>query len=763
MNKIFKVFLLLLILNLSLPLNEIANADEPDDAVVTNGQDAEAGQDQGLKIESKKMGKYKNDNPKYSIETLTYDDIKKMQDAEKEKKEKDKGIKDKIASGIGSIVNVVPNSLDGVKDDTSRAIKNQGLFVMSKASNGLMQWNVIATNFTLNLFAWSNDAPLFNYIISGVEDKIGQIAGIDSGGLTGDGLFGQFLTLILGCVVVVCMYLAFLKHAPIEALKGLLQTVIVLTIALLLVANMGSYLRGVNTITTGVMDELVSFGAGVEGEADMDSTEDVLHRAMVYTPYVNMMFGTDDDSVVSQERVKNLMTTDDSKKRKNLLKEEYNKGNNMVHPDSVSTQILYGIITVIGNSVLGTVVLVIAGAFLVFQLLIVIWAFIAPFALLWACLPGQFPVAYKYLGKLFEPFLYKLGLGILVMVLGILIGVIASINVIDGIVGYCLQLFLIFLVFIVLFLLRHKIMSVFTVTNEGRMLKQLINSNDYIPQTLGAGANAVTNNIPGVNAVTGAIGGGVVYSASQLGSMMGQDEYEPVERKEVQSEMPQLNDYMGEEKSSPEYDTTPLNATGNIGYSGNNNYDEVEQDTNNDQLESISDHIEDTEDIEGIKGSNERIPTEIRTNGSESEGNSIDNKSTDDLPSLNEYIDDEGDSTEHLASIDKIDSMDRESLDDELSGQKGSLKEHAENEMISGATGLDAGKLKDLQADYNEHFQDDAFHRKLRETADTDYENKGYGHGDKEETIEEIERNEDDSFEKINRDEDRLDDENEEK
>ncbi|WP_305752612.1 DUF308 domain-containing protein [Mammaliicoccus sciuri] len=763
MDKIFKVFLLLLLLNLSLPLNEIANADEPDDAVVTNGQNAEAGQDQGLNIESKKMGKYKNDNPKYSIETLTYDDIKKMQDAEKEKKEKDKGIKEKLASGIGSVVNVVPNSLDGVKDDTSRAIKNQGLFMMSKVSNGLMQWNVIATNFTLNLFSWSNDAPLFNYIISGVEDKIGSIAGIDSGGFTGAGLFGQFLTLILACVVIGCIYLAFLKRAPIEALKGLIQPIIVLALAMVLIANMGSYLRGVNTITTGVMDDLVSFGAGVEGEADMDTTEDVLHRAMVYTPYVNMMFGTDDDSVVSQDRVKNLMTTDDSKKRKNLLKDEYNKGNNMVHPDSVSTQILYGIITVIGNSVLGLVVLVIAGAFLVFQLLIVIWAFIAPFALLWACLPGQFPVAYKYLGKLFEPFIYKLGLGILVMVLGILIGVIASINVIDGIIGYCLQLFLIFLVFLVLFLLRHKIMSIFTVTHEGRMLKQLINSNDYIPQTMGAGANAVTNNIPGVNAVTGAVGGGIVYSASQLGSMMGQDEYEPVERKEVQAQMPYLNDYIGEEKSSPEYDTTPLKDTGNIGYSGDNNYDEVEQDSNKEQLENISDHIENNEDVEGIEGSSERIPTEIRTNGSESEESSIDYRSTDDLPSLNEYIDDDDNSNEHLASIDKIDSMDRESLDDELSGQKGSLKEHAENEMISGATGLDAGKLKDLQADYNEHFQDDAFHRKLRETADTDYENKGYGHGDKEETIEEIERNEDDSFEKINRDEDRLDDENEEK
>ncbi len=46
----------------------------------------------------------------------------------------------------------------------------------------------------------------------------------------------------------------------------------------------------------------------------MNTTEDVLHKAMVYTPYVNMMFGTDDDSVVSQDRVKTLMTEKDSKK-----------------------------------------------------------------------------------------------------------------------------------------------------------------------------------------------------------------------------------------------------------------------------------------------------------------------------------------------------------------------------------------------------------------------------------------------------------------
>lgn len=777
MKKVFKVFLLLLLLNLSFPMYEIANAEEPDEAVVTNGEDAEAGEDQGLKIESKKMGKYKNDNPKYSIETLTYDDIKKMEDAEKEKEDGEKGIKEKIASSVGSIVNVVPNSLDGVKDDTSRAIKNQGLFVMSKVSNGLMQWNVIATNFTLNLFSWSNDAPLFNYIISGVEDKISDIAGVDSTGFTGKGLFGQFLTLILGCVVFACIYLAFFKHAPIEALKGLIQPIIVLALAMVLIANMGSYLRNVNTITTGVMDDLVSFGAGVEGEADMETTEDVLHKAMVYTPYVNMMFGTDDDSVVSQERVKNLMTTDDSKKRKNLLKSEYKKGNNMVHPDSVATQILYGIITVIFNSILGIVVLVIAGAFLLFQLLIVIWAFVAPFALLWACLPGQFPVAYKYVGKLFEPFIYKLGLGILVMVLGVIIGVIASIDVIDGIIGYCLQLFLIFLVFIVLFLLRNKIMSVFTVTHEGRMLKQLINSNDYIPQTMGAGTNAVTSKIPGVNAVTGAVGGGFVYSATQLGSMLGQDEYEPVERKEVQSELPQLNDYMGEEsKSNPSYDTTPLSYEENT---GNSNYDEVEQVSNNDQLENISDHVNDSEET-GSVGSDERVPTETRTNGSELE-DSNSNRGSDDLPSLDDYIEDDNNSQTNMESLPNEseelsrpeDNEDRESITDEFKGEKGDIRDKAENAVITETTGVEGGKLKEFEARYNEKFRDNPVHNKLREGAGTDWENKGYGNSDDDDesheeikrdddSFEEIKRDDDDSFEEIKRDEDRLDDESEE-
>lgn len=309
------------------------------------------------------------------------------------------------------------------------------------------------------------------------------------------------------------------------------------------------------------------------------------------------------------------------------------------------------------------------------------------------------------------------------------------------------------------------------------MLKQLINSNDYIPQTMGAGTNAVTSKIPGVNAVTGAVGGGFVYSATQLGSMLGQDEYEPVERKEVQSELPQLNDYMGEEsKSNPSYDTTPLSYEENT---GNSNYDEVEQVSNNDQLENISDHVNDSEET-GSVGSDERVPTETRTNGSELEDSNY-NRGSDDLPSLDDYIEDDNNSQTNMESLPNEseelsrpeDNEDRESITDEFKGEKGDIRDKAENAVITETTGVEGGKLKEFEARYNEKFRDNPVHNKLREGAGTDWENKGYGNSDDDDesheeikrdddSFEEIKRDDDDSFEEIKRDEDRLDDESEE-
>ncbi|WP_204190723.1 MULTISPECIES: hypothetical protein [unclassified Staphylococcus] len=458
--------------------------------------DDEKPNNNGLKVEKQKMGVYKDENPNYAVETLNYKDIKDIEEKkkEKEKEAKEKGIKDKIAGAVGSAINFVPNTLGDVKDDTGNAIKDQGLFVMSKVSNGLMSWTVFMTDLTLNFFHFANDAEILNWLIDGVEGNIQDVAGIDNSGINGTGLFGQFIGLITVFVLFSVIYTAFLKRQPVEALKGLLTPIICMTLAMLLISNMGTYLKGVNNITNTAMNEIVTFGAGVQGDSDIETTEDVLHKAMVYSPYVNMMFGTDDNSVVSQDRVKSLMTENDKEKRKKLLKEEYKNGNDMVHPDSVATQILYGFISVICGSILGVAVLIISMFFLILQIILILWAFVAPFALMWACLPGQFLVAQKFIQKLLTPFVYKLGLSLLIMVLGVIIGLISQIEVMDGIVGYGLQMVLIFAVFITLFLIRNKVMSIFVVTKEGRLLNNLIQSNNFVPQAFGG----VASKMPGL-------------------------------------------------------------------------------------------------------------------------------------------------------------------------------------------------------------------------------------------------------------------------
>lgn len=723
--------------------------------------DDEKPNNNGLKIEKQKMGVYKDENPNYAVETLNYKDIKDIEEKkkEKEKEAKEKGIKDKIAGAVGSAINFVPNTLGDVKDDTGNAIKDQGLFVMSKVSNGLMSWTVFMTDLTLNFFHFANDAEILNWLIDGVEGNIQDVAGIDNSGINGTGLFGQFIGLITVFVLFSVIYTAFLKRQPVEALKGLLTPIICMTLAMLLISNMATYLKGVNNITNTAMNEIVTFGAGVEGDSDIETTEDVLHKAMVYSPYVNMMFGTDDNSVVSQDRVKSLMTENDKKKRKKLLKEEYKNGNDMVHPDSVATQILYGFISVICGSILGVAVLIISMFFLILQIILILWAFVAPFALMWACLPGQFLVAQKFIQKLLTPFVYKVGLSILIMVLGIIIGLISQIEVMDGIVGYGLQMVLIFAVFITLFLIRNKVMSIFVVTKEGRLLNNLIQSNNFVPQAFGG----VASKMPGASMVAGTAG---AIGASQLGNYLSKADDNTMSEYgsngsggEARPQMYHINDFTdsnndndsslnaGSDSRNPQSLTAV--AGSNTSNDGGNDFDDKE-DSSNDQLESMNNYTGRENDNTG-DNTNDYDDNQIESNDSQmhsigdytdkgsddAESISSDNKGK--MEKLSNYADSNRDA-EGLASSESLgtssesagmakladyvsnDSGDTENMS--LKDKKDKLGNDISNIMIKETTGIDGQTLKNIEGKSNEVMANDPIRKSARKYAGTNWEDR---------------------------------------
>ncbi|HHO6677445.1 TPA: CD3337/EF1877 family mobilome membrane protein [Staphylococcus aureus] len=679
-------------------------------------------QDSNMKIENQKMGKYKDDNPNYAVETLNYKDIKELEEKKEEKEKENQGWGGKINDAVGSVVNFIPNTIGNVKDDTANAIKDQGLFVMSKISNGLMQWTVFMSDATLNFFHFSNQAELLNFFIDEVEGFIQDISGIDNSGINGNGLFGQFIGLISVLVLFGVMYNAFLKRAPVQALKGLLTPIICMTLAMILIANMGNFLKGVNTITNGTMNEIVTFGAGVKGDDDMNTTEDVLHKAMVYTPYVNMMFGTDDDSVVSQDRVKAIMTEKNEKERKKLLKEEYKNGNNMVHPDMVPVQILYGFISVICGSLLGVAVLMVSLAFFILQLILIFWAFVAPFALMWACLPGQFLVAQKFVQKLITPFIYKIGLGVLVMVLGIIVGIVSRIDVSNGIVGYGLQMFLIFAVFITLFILRNKVMSVFVVTKEGQLLNEMIRSNDYVPNAMGSVAG---------KAIGTAIGGSTGYLASHLVNVMGNQDSENDQGSTYgtsaqRPQMYKIDDYSG--SKGGEMTDGSSDSTNDDPYYNLNNY------SDNDEL---------SEEQQLQKDNNERDEIALSRDNEIDGTNDFNEQDTDNI--------DNGDKYARLSEHMDRDSIEGKTSSDDVSSSgisssnRLSLKDYIDNDTLKGArndiedqaikyyTGVDGKTLKSLEAQSNEIHGNDPIRKKAREMAGTNWEDQPEYNGEDEE------------------------------
>lgn len=712
--------------------------------------DDEKPNNNGLKVEKQKMGVYKDENPNYAVETLNYKDIKNIKEKkkEKEKEAKEKGIKDKIAGAVGSAINFVPNTLGDVKDDTGNAIKDQGLFVMSKVSNGLMSWTVFMTDLTLNFFHFANDAEILNWLIDGVEGNIQDVAGIDDSGMNGTGLFGQFIGLITVLVLFSVLYTAFLKRQPVEALKGLLTPIICMTLAMLLISNMGTYLKGVNSITNTAMNEIVTFGAGVEGDNDIETTEDVLHKAMVYSPYVNMMFGTDDNSVVSQDRVKSLMTENDKKKRKKLLKEEYENGNDMVHPDSVATQILYGFISVICGSILGVAILIISMFFLMLQIILILWAFVAPFALMWACLPGQFLVAQKFIQKLLTPFVYKLGLSLLIMVLGIIIGLISQIEVMDGIVGYGLRMVLIFAVVITLFLIKNKVMSIFVVSKEGRLLNNLIQSNNFVPQTLGG----VASKMPGSSMVASTAGG---IAASQIGKYLAKTDDNTLSEYgsdssggEARPQMYHINDFAdstngndsslnaGSDSKSPQSLTAV--AGSNTSNDGGNDFDDKEA-SSNDQLESMNDYTGRSNESLNNYDDNQEESSEFKLRDIGSYSSKDSDSTTEQIASATSQAggsrDAEGlstndaiggsSSTAGMAKLsDYVSNDDSDTENLSLKDKKDMISNDVSNTMIKQTTGMDGQMLKNAEGDINEKYANDPVRKFARKQAGTNWEDR---------------------------------------
>lgn len=389
---------------------------------------------------------------------------------------------------------VMQSEVDDSDEDKGFFASIKDTFDLSNISDGVMEsiyyvffmiiefffsFNLFMTNLMISILDFAYDTNIVNSLIDAMSGTVIGISGLGDGSITVGGLFGSFSGFIAIVVALYALYQFVIKRAAIGAFGSLLKSIIVFTLALAFFANYTTFLKGAHTIsnefsalilsgTTG--DVIIDEASGVvQSNTVQNQMYDNLFTTFVHKPYLLLQYGKTEG--IDENRVKKILELDPSKEakaRKDIAIEEVKSDNEIMHVASIWKRYNYTGIMVIGNAVASIPVYLLSLSLLLFQVWFLIMAMVAPFAFLWAALPGQFGVLKRYLFELSLPLVLKSVVSIGALLIFGLTEVIYSLSAIagGGSKGLVLAIVLQTILMMAMFLLRKRIGGIFTKGSE---------------------------------------------------------------------------------------------------------------------------------------------------------------------------------------------------------------------------------------------------------------------------------------------------------
>ena len=403
-------------------------------------------------------GQYKDEEYYYDLDLVTQKEVDEL--------ENEQGFFASIADAF---------DLSNISEGVMEAI----YYVFFMIIEFFFSFNLFMTNLMISILDFAYDTNIVNSLIDAMSGTVIGISGLGDGSLTVGGLFGSFSSFIAVIVAIYALYQFVIKRAAIGAFGSLLKSVIVFTLALAFFANYTTFLKGAHTIsnefsalilsgTTGdvVIDEATG---SVKSNTVQNQMYDNLFMTFVHKPYLLLQYGKTEG--IPEADVKNLLALNPNTQaddRKNEAIEQVAEGNEIMHVSSIWKRYNYTGIMVIGNAVASIPVYLLSLSLLLFQVWFLIMAMVAPFAFLWAALPGQFGVLKRYLFELSLPLVLKSVVSIGALLIFGLTEIIFSLSAIagGGSKGLVLAIVLQTILMMAMFLLRKRIGGIFTKGSE---------------------------------------------------------------------------------------------------------------------------------------------------------------------------------------------------------------------------------------------------------------------------------------------------------
>ena len=403
-------------------------------------------------------GQYKDEQYYYDLDLVTQKEVDEL--------ENEKGFFASLAETF---------DLSNISEGVMEAI----YYVFFMIIEFFFSFNLFMTNLMISILDFAYDTNIVNSLIDAMSGTVIGISGLGDGSIAVGGLFGSFSGFIAIIVALYALYQFVIKRAAIGAFGSLVKSIIVFTLALAFFTNYTIFLKGAHTIsnefsalilsgTTG--DVVIDDATGaVKSNTVQNQMYDNLFMTFVHKPYLLLQYGKTEG--IAEDDIKKLLSLNPNTQpddRKNEAIRQTASGNETMHVASIWKRYNYTGIMVIGNAVASIPVYLLSLSLLLFQVWFLIIAMVAPFAFLWAALPGQFGVLKRYLFELSLPLVLKSVVSIGALLIFGLTEVIYSLSAIagGGSKGLVLAIVLQTILMMAMFLLRKRIGGIFTKGSE---------------------------------------------------------------------------------------------------------------------------------------------------------------------------------------------------------------------------------------------------------------------------------------------------------
>ena len=437
----------------------------------------------------------------------------------------------------GSWKNLIPGwAMVEAVEDTFGTVMNAIYAVTNWLNNMLLRFNIMMTNFMLGVLNFAYEFDFVNQIINQLDTMMQNLTGISNNSFSkGKGLFDGFLGIVAMISVGYAAFLLLWKRSSLESIGTILQTVIALSLALLLFSNYSTFLTNANKLTTEASGLILTGGSDRltdDNKTNADVRKEMnknIRRMFIHRPYLFMQYGTDNEEAIGKKRVNKLLKMKPGEGRQKYVK-EYEvkaKGNQLMTSSYVTDRLVFSFFYLGMNALNSIPIYLLAFLLLVLQFWFLGIAMVAPFAFLYAALPGRFGVLRKYMAELFLP----LGLKLLVSAGALFVFSIISIlyTVRGGILGKSLSVgeyiaigVVQFVILVIFFLLRKRIFGIFSAgSKEIAMLRaEMASLRESMLRPVKSGVQT-TATVAGAAIGAAATGGAGTMTGAAIGSRVG--------------------------------------------------------------------------------------------------------------------------------------------------------------------------------------------------------------------------------------------------